>query len=43
MANENKSPVKTMIEIQNYAAQLRTMGAVIDKEMEIARVTLEEK
>jgi len=38
MANESNSPVKTMIEIQNYAAQLRSMGAVIDEEMEIARI-----
>jgi hypothetical protein len=38
MASENKSPVKTMIEIQNYAAQLRSMGATIDDEMEVARV-----
>lgn len=38
MATDGKSPVKTMVEIQNYAAQLRSMGATIDDEMEIARV-----
>jgi len=38
MAGESNSPFKTMIEIQNYAAQLRSMGAVIDEEMETARI-----
>jgi len=38
MATESKSPVRTMVEIQNYAAQLRSMGATIDDEMEVARV-----
>lgn len=38
MVTSGKSPVKTMIEIQNYAAQLRSMGAVIDDEMEVARI-----
>jgi len=36
MAN-GKNPVKTMIEIQNYAAQLRSMGATIEEEAEVAR------
>jgi len=34
----DKSPVQTMVEIQNYASQLRSMGAVIDQEMEVARI-----
>ena len=38
MASPGKSPVKTMVEIQNYASQLRSMGVVIDDEMEVARV-----
>lgn len=38
MASEDKPPVKTMIEIQNYASQLRAMGVVIDDDQEVARV-----
>jgi Reverse transcriptase (RNA-dependent DNA polymerase)/gag-polypeptide of LTR copia-type/GAG-pre-integrase domain len=38
MASSGKSPVKTMIEIQNYAAQLRSMGVAIDDEAEVARI-----
>ncbi|OXA43043.1 Copia protein [Folsomia candida] len=39
MTDAEASPqLKTMIEIQNYAAQLRSMGAVIDDEMEVARI-----
>lgn len=35
---DEKSPVKTMIEIQNIAAQLRNVKLVIDDEAEVARV-----
>ncbi len=38
MALPGQSPVKVMVEIQNYAAQLRSMGAPIDDEMEVARI-----
>jgi len=38
VANSEKSPIKTMVEIQNYAAQLRSLGVVIDQEMEVARI-----
>ncbi|XP_035714090.1 uncharacterized protein LOC110857917 isoform X1 [Folsomia candida] len=37
MADE-KSPVKTMIQIQNIASQLRSLGIVIDDVAEVARV-----
>jgi hypothetical protein len=38
MYSVSKSPVKTMVEIEKYAAQLRRMGATIDDDMEVARV-----
>jgi hypothetical protein len=38
MASESKYPVKTTVEIQKYAAQLRSIGATIDDDMEVARV-----
>jgi hypothetical protein len=38
MASPDKTPVNAMIEIQNYAAQLRRMGATIDEDFEIGRI-----
>jgi hypothetical protein len=38
MASPDKSPIKTMVEIQSYASQLRSMGVTIDEEMEVARI-----
>jgi len=38
MGSPDKSPVKTMIEIQNLAAQLRSMGVTISEQEEVCRV-----
>jgi len=38
MANEKTTPVKAMLEIQSYAAQLRAMGVALDDEAEVARI-----
>jgi hypothetical protein len=38
MAGSDKTPVKAMLEIQNLASQLRSMGVTIDEDMEVARI-----
>lgn len=38
MATPGKSPMKTMVEIQGYAAQLRTVGVTISDDMVVARI-----